>query len=131
MRAAHRVASTTRPARSLKVKTRAFEAGAAAGRRWAKSSRNSVRLERLRHWLSARRRVINHTHRFVIYSCLLTDRFMVAGPVDGCSQQYCVPMHRAERLANDYWGRLKGWPRSGKVQQSHFVEGFVRGAVET
>jgi hypothetical protein len=111
------------------VSAPAFEAGAAAGRRWAKSSRNSARLERLRHWLGARRRVIDYVDRFIIYSTLLTDRFMVAGPVEGCAQQYCVPMLKAERLATGYWGRLKGWPRRGTEQQTRFIEGFVRGAV--
>jgi hypothetical protein len=53
---------------------------------------------------------------------------MVAGPVEGCAQQYSVPMLKAERLASVYWGRLKGWPRRGAERQTQFVEGFVRGA---
>lgn len=54
---------------------------------------------------------------------------MVPGPDKGCSQQYCIPMIKAERLSEGYWGRLKGWPRRGADRQALFVEGFVRGAV--
>jgi hypothetical protein len=111
------------------VSTQPFEAGAAAGRRWAKSSRNSARLERLRNWWLKAHGRVDYTHRFSIYATCLTDRFMVAGPIEGCAQQYCVPMLKAERLANGYWGRLAGWPRRGAEQQTRFIEGFVRGAV--
>jgi hypothetical protein len=93
-----------------------------AGRRWAKASRNSGRLERLRGCR------FDYRDRSGIYSCFLTDRFMVAGPEEGCPQQYCIPFNKAERLSEGYWGRLKGWPRRGAERQSRFVEGFVRGA---
>lgn len=59
----------------------------------------------------------------------LTDRFMVAGPEEGCPQQYCIPINKAERLSEGFWARLKGWPRRGTERQTRFVEGFVRGAV--
>jgi hypothetical protein len=74
-------------------------------------------------------RVINHVHRFVIYTTCLTDRFMVEGPVEGCAQQYCVPMLKVERLAKEYWQKVEGWPH-GAEKQTRFVEGFVRGAAE-
>jgi hypothetical protein len=104
--------------------------GAAAGRRWAKASRNSARLTRLRDWLNARPRVIDHVDRFAIYSSFLTDRFMVAGPTKDCAQQYCVPIFKAECLAEGYWARIKGWPRRDTKQQTCFIEVFVRGAAE-
>jgi hypothetical protein len=110
------------------VGDRAFEAGAAAGRRWAKASRNRARLERLRGWLTRRQRSIDDVERIMIYACFLTDRFMVAGPEEDCPQQYDIPILGAQRLANGYWGRLKGWPRRGAERQTRFVEGFVRGA---
>jgi hypothetical protein len=102
----------------------AFDAGAAAGHRWAKASRSSARLKRLRGCR------FDYRNRSGIYACYLTDRFMVAGPEEGCSQQYCIPINKAERLSNGYWGRLKGCPRRGVKRQTQFVEGFVRGAVD-
>jgi hypothetical protein len=107
---------------------RATEAGAVAGQRWAKASRNRARLERLREWIG-RPRVIDHVVRFAIYSCFLTDRFMVAASVKDCARQYCVSIFKAERLAEKYWGRFQGWPRRG-AEQARFVGGFVRGAAE-
>jgi hypothetical protein len=101
--------------------------GAAAGRRWAKASRNRARLERLCDWNAQRR--ATDLDRFSIYSCFLTDRFMVEGPTKDCAQQYCVPMFKAKRLAENYWGRLRGWPRRS-AEQVRFVGGFVRGAAE-
>jgi hypothetical protein len=106
------------------VRDLAFEAGTAAGRRWAKASRNSGRLERLRGCR------FDYRDLSGIYACFLTDRFMVAGPEEGCPQQYCIPINKAERLSEGYWSRLKGWPRRGTEQQKRFVEGFVRGAAE-
>ena len=114
---------------AMKGIDKATDAGTAAGRRWAKASRNSARLERLREWWT-RRRVIDHVDRFAIYATCLTDRFMVAGPEDDCPQLYDIPILRAQRLANGYWGRLNGWPRRGLEPQRRFIEGFVRGAAE-
>jgi hypothetical protein len=105
---------------------KATEAGSTAGHRWASASRNIPRLERLRDWLSSERRGVGDLNRFVIYSCFLTDRFMVGGPA--APQQYSIPMLKAERLADGYWERLGGWPQ-GARRQARFVEGFVRGAV--
>jgi hypothetical protein len=64
------------------VSAQAFEAGAAAGSRWANSPRNSARLERLRGCR------FDYRDRSGIYACFLTDRFIVAGPEEGCPQQY-------------------------------------------
>jgi hypothetical protein len=72
-------------------------------------------------------RPINAVCRFLIYSTCLTDRFMVPEPTEGCVRMYSVPILKAERLANAFWGRLKGWPR-GAQRQARFVEGFVRAA---
>jgi hypothetical protein len=101
-----------------------FDAGAAAGHRWAKAWRNGARLERLRGC------PFDYRNRWGIYACYLTDRFMVDGPEEGCRQQYCIPINQAQRLSAAYWRRLKGWPRRGVERQTQFVEGFVRGAGE-
>jgi hypothetical protein len=106
------------------VSAQPFDAGAAAGRRWAKASRNSARLERLRGC------PFDYRNRWGIYVCYLTDRFMVDGPEEGCRQQYCIPINQAARLSAAYWRRLKGWPRRGVERQSKFVEGFVRAAAQ-
>jgi hypothetical protein len=110
------------------MSTQLFDAGAAAGQRWAKASRNRARLVRLRDW-NARRRIIDDVDRFAIYSCFLTDRFMVKASAKDCAQQYCVPMFKAKRLAENYWGRFQGWPHRS-AEQTRFVGGFVRGAAE-
>jgi hypothetical protein len=106
----------------LPVTTPSFSAGTAAGQRWAKALRNRARLVRLRDCR------FDYRDRSGIYACYLTDRFMVAGPEEGCPQQYCIPINKAERLSEGYWSRIKGWPRRDAKQQTRFVEGFVRGA---
>jgi hypothetical protein len=48
--------------------TQPFDAGAAAGHRWAKAWRNGARLERLRGC------PFDYRNRFSVYACYLTDR---------------------------------------------------------
>src|SRR5882757_6718043 len=45
---------------------KATEAGSTAGLRWASASRNILRLERLRDWLTSERRGVGDLNRFVL-----------------------------------------------------------------
>jgi hypothetical protein len=80
------------------------EAGATAGRRWAKASRNSGRLERLRGYR------FDYRDRSAIYSCFLTDRFIVAGPEEGVLAAILHPDQQSAAIVRRLLGKAQGLP---------------------